>query len=423
MNEAALRPPLVRGDSRVLGGVCSGLAVHLRLPVKTVRIGMAVLAVLGGAGIVLYAWLWIFVPTQEDALREAERAHAGTPASLQRNLNEAAARALRPGASAPRFLRKEVLVGIGLLLVGGLLVAQLQGVPVAWGMIWPALVVVAGAILAWLQLDTVRRQGLRKAAGVDRAAGMARLAGGLALVVTGLVFLVSGAVPLDALWSGGLVALAVIVGVVLVLLPWGLRFWRDYTSERSNRIRTAERAEIAAHLHDSVLQTLAMIQKHAGDEAQVLRLARAQERELRQWLYREAPAAEGELTEAIRAEAARLEDAQAAVIEVVSVGELVGLAGHDALVQASREAMLNAAKHAGGTVSVYVEAGPSGADVFVRDRGGGFDLANVDRDRLGVRESIIGRMQRNGGTARIRRTEDGTEVHLNMPHQFAEEQH
>src|SRR6185312_12770047 len=273
-----------------------------------------------------------------------------------------------------------------------------------------------------LQLDISSRRGLRKAAGADRAAGMVRLVGGVALVVLGLIFLVSGAVSLEALWNGAFVAVIVLAGVLLVLAPWGLRFWRDYESERANRIRVGERAEIAAHLHDSVLQTLALIQKRAGDEAQVLRLARAQERELRQWLYRETPVAEGDICEAVRAEAARLEESHAAVIDVVSVGEREGLEGHDAVVQASREAMLNAAKHAGGTVSVYVEASERRVDVFVRDRGTGFDPDALPGDRLGVRESIIGRMTRNGGSATITSGADGTEVHLVMEQQANEEQ-
>ncbi|MET1034788.1 MAG: PspC domain-containing protein [Arthrobacter sp.] len=414
------RPPLLRGGTRVLAGVCTGLAAHLGADVRAVRLVFVLLALLGGAGVLLYAWLWILVPNEEDAARDALRSAAGKPASITRNL-EAWAETARSVQDRPRRGGREILAGVGLLVVGGLLTAQLVGVGIAWGVVWPLLVVLAGALVAWLQLDAVRREGLRRSAGVDRAAGVARLVGGLALVVAGLVFLVSGAVTWESLWSGALVSLAVLAGVVLVLLPWGLRFWRDYVSERSSRVRAAERAEITAHLHDSVLQTLALIQKNADDEGRVLRLARAQERELRQWLYRETPVAEGDICEAIRAEAARLEDSHAAAIEVVSVGQLTGLAGHDALLQAAREAMLNSAKHAGGTVSVYVEARGDGVDVFVRDRGGGFDVDAVPEDRLGVRESILGRMRRNGGTAAIRSGPEGTEVRLTMPHHRPED--
>lgn len=437
MTEIPTRPPLVRTEPRVLGGVCAGLAAHLGQPVRTIRIGMALLTLVAGAGIVLYAWLWIMVPSREDALQDAERSRAGRPVSLARGTGEDG-RSADPGAPTssgagnPLWGRtglrfgglagREILAGAGLLLVGALIFAQMQGLPVAWGLIWPVVLIIAGAVLAWLQLDAGSRRGLRRAAGADRAVGMVRLVGGLALVVLGLIFLVSGAVSLEALWNGAFVAVVVLAGVVLVLAPWGLRFWRDYESERASRIRVGERAEIAAHLHDSVLQTLALIQKRAGDEAQVLRLARAQERELRQWLYRETPVAEGDICEAIRAEAVRLEETHAAVIDVVSVGEREGLDGHDAVVQAAREAMLNAAKHAGGTVSVYVEASAGGVEVFVRDRGAGFDPDALPGDRLGVRESIVGRMLRNGGTARISSGAGGTEVHLAMKHELHEEQ-
>jgi signal transduction histidine kinase/phage shock protein PspC (stress-responsive transcriptional regulator) len=414
MTEVPVRPPLVRSNDRVLGGVCGGLAEHLGLELRLVRFLMVAAGFLG-AGVVLYAWLWILVPSQEDAAREAERSAAGAPVSLARNL-DATAEPAGPARERTRVAGREVMAGLALLALAGLVFAQLSGLQIQWGLVWPVVVIVVGAIIAWSQLDTARRADLRRDAGADRAAGTARLVAGLALVVAGLVFLVSGAVSWDALWTGALVALAVLAGVVLVLLPWGLRFWREFVSERSSRIRAAERAEIAAHLHDSVLQTLALIQKRADDSAQVLRLARAQERELRQWLYRQAPAEEGEICEAVRGEASRLEESHAAVIEVVTVGELPGLAGREALLQASREAMLNAAKHAGGTVSVYVEARDDGVDVFVRDRGDGFELDGVPGDRLGVRESIIGRMQRNGGTATIKSGPGGTEVHLSMPH-------
>ncbi|MEE1620588.1 PspC domain-containing protein [Zafaria sp. Z1313] len=408
MTETIDRPPLVRGGTRLVAGVCAGIARHLGLEVRPVRIAMAVAAVFG-PGLLLYAWLWILLPNAEDA----ERDGAGRRTSLAERLGAQGA------ASGPfgRTAAREVLLGVALLGVGALLVAQMQGLAIAWNLLWPLVIVVAGAIIAWLQLDTVRRDGLKRSMGAQGAAGVARLVGGLGLVVVGLVFLVSGAVSVESLWTGALVSLVVLAGVVLVLLPWGLGFWRDYAAERASRIRASERAEIAAHLHDSVLQTLALIQKRAGDEAQVLRLARAQERELRQWLYQDAPSAEGDIGEAVRGEAARLEESHDAVIEVVVVGRLSGLLGHDALLQATREAMLNAAKHAGGTVSVYVEARADGVDVFVRDRGRGFDVDAVGEDRLGVRESIIGRMQRNGGSAAIRSSPDGTEVRLSMPHE------
>ncbi|HSN35184.1 MAG TPA: ATP-binding protein, partial [Arthrobacter sp.] len=181
------------------------------------------------------------------------------------------------------------------------------------------------------------------------------------------------------------------------------------------RIRATERAEIAAHLHDSVLQTLALIQRRAGNETDVVRLARAQERELRGWLYRDPDKEAGQLSEGIQAAAAEVEDSLGHAVEVVSVGDCAMSERHEALVQAAREAMLNAARHGGGPVSVYLEVADGSAEVFVKDRGPGFDPDAVPADRLGVRESIIGRMNRHGGTATITSSQDGTEVRLRLP--------
>ena len=172
--------------------------------------------------------------------------------------------------------------------------------------------------------------------------------------------------------------------MALVLLPWGLKFWRDLETERAGRVRETERAEIAAHLHDSVLQTLALIQRRAGNEHDVIRLARAQERELRGWLYRDADKESGQLSDGIKAAAAEVEDALGNAVEVVSVGDCAMTQRHEALVQASREAMLNAARHGGGAVSVYLEVTDAAAEVFVKDRGPGFDPDSVPADRLGV---------------------------------------
>ncbi|RAX49784.1 histidine kinase [Arthrobacter sp. AQ5-05] len=417
MTQAPSRPALVRGEPRILAGVCAGVAAHLGLSLRAVRVLMAIAVLAGGAGIVLYGWLWIFMPSSEDKARE-EELHAGPRRpTLAESLNRVAEgpRSARQGA------HREILAGAALLALAGLVSAQLMGLDLDWGIIWPVVIILAGAVTAWTQLDASGREGLLRRAGADRRSGVARLAAGVALVVLGLVFLLSGTVSWAALFSGLLVGTVVLCGVGLVLLPWALRFWRDYTTERSSRVRADERAEIAAHLHDSVLQTLAVIQRRSTDPAQVMRLARAQERELRQWLYREAPAAEGDIGQAIRGEAARIEDSHDAHIDVVVVGARSGLAGHDALLQAAREAMVNAAKHAGGEVSVYVEARDDGVDVFIRDRGPGFELSQVAGDRLGVRESIIGRMNRNGGSADIRSSEGGTEVHLSMKHTQGEE--
>ncbi|MFJ6417553.1 PspC domain-containing protein [Paeniglutamicibacter sp. NPDC091659] len=422
MNTTLERPELVRGQPRVLAGVCSGLAAHLGVQVRWIRIGFVLATGLAGAGIILYAWLWIFLPSATDVRREAERREGTRRFGLAEEMNRKLPPDFEDAASEQRqHSMRQVLIGAGLLVVAGLVSAQMLGAELRLDKLWPIAVVLAGAIMAWLQLDDEGRAGLRRSTGTLSTGALIRLIIGVALVVTGLLLFLSGIVGLRELLSGLAVAVAVIAGLALVLLPWGLRFWRDFVSERSNRVRAAERADIAAHLHDSVLQTLALIQKRSHDPAQVLTLARAQERELRQWLYNTQEPEEGEITEAIRREAAEVEELYLVSINVVSVGECSGMAGHDALLQATREAMTNAAKHAGGTISVYVEASPARVEVFVRDRGDGFEVGQVSDDRHGVRESIIGRMERNGGSASIRSTEDGTEVHLTMNEETKDE--
>lgn len=422
MNTSLQRPELARGQSRVLAGVCSGLAAHLMIPVRWVRLGFALSTLLAGAGIILYGWLWIFLPSSTDVQREAERREGTRRFGLAEELHKSEEpQAATEESERHQSLMRQILVGAGLILVAGLFAAQLLGASLRIELLWPLLVVIAGAILAWLQLDDEGKAGLRRNTGSLSTGALIRLISGVVLVITGLLLFLSGVVGMRELLSGLAVALAVIAGLVLVLLPWALRFWRNYVSERTNRVRAAERADIAAHLHDSVLQTLALIQKRSTDPAQVLTLARAQERELRQWLYQQETPEEGEITEAIRKAAAEVEELYLVSINVVTVGECLGLPGHDALLQATREAMTNAAKHAGGTISVYVEATDDRVEIFVRDRGEGFDVGQVSDDRHGVRESIIGRMERNAGSAEIRSNEDGTEVHLTMTQEKKEE--
>ena len=315
---------------------------------------------------------------------------------------------------------KEILLGAGLLLAGGILTARMLGVDVPLGTLIPAAAILGGAAIAWMQLDETRRAGLLDKTKADQAGGWARLGAGLALVVAGVLVMVSGSGSWEQTWLALLASVAVLGGVALVLLPWGLKFWRDLEAERAGRVRATERAEIAAHLHDSVLQTLALIQRRAGNEHDVVRLARAQERELRGWLYRDPGKEAGQLSERIKAAAAEVEDSLGNAVDVVSVGDTAMTERHEALVQASREAMVNASRHGGGTVSVYLEVADGGAEVFVKDRGPGFDPQSVPADRMGVRESIIGRMKRHGGTAVISSSADGTEVRLRLPSDAAD---
>lgn len=381
-----------------------------------VRAVMAGLTLAGGAGILFYAWLWVLVPVEDEAAREIAAVAPGAAVPTGGKFPRA-----RPPRGAMTLGGREILLGIGLLLTAAILMAQQFGASIRWDTVVPIAVVLLGAVLVWMQLDQTRRAGLVNRAGADQAGGIFRLGAGLVLVIIGVLVLVSGAGRWELMWSSVLASLAVLAGVALVLAPWALKFWRDLESERSGRIRETERAEIAAHLHDSVLQTLALIQNRAGSEQDVTRLARAQERELRTWLYRDSSRNPGNFVARIQAVAAEVEDSYGHAVDVVAVGDAPMTVGHEALLQASREAMFNAARHA-GPASVYVEAGDARSEVFVRDRGAGFAMADISADRMGIRESIMGRMQRHGGTAAINSTKDGTEVSLSMPTESGGEQ-
>jgi signal transduction histidine kinase len=208
----------------------------------------------------------------------------------------------------------------------------------------------------------------------------------------------------------------VVGGLLVIAAPYLAGLWKELQLERRERIRQEERAEVAAHVHDSVLHTLTLIQRNAHDPREVLRLARSQERELRNWLYQPKQDADTSLAAAVRRVAAEEEDAHGVQFEVVCVGDRPLDARLNAMLQAARQAMVNAAKYSGAdVVSVYAEVEPEEVTIFVRDRGKGFDLDRVPPDRMGIRESIIGRMERNGGSARIRTAPgEGTEIMLTM---------
>lgn len=414
-----MTPKMYRSQQRRLAGVCGGLAKHLGMNVSVVRAVMIGTSFFFGAGIVFYAWLWLLVPM------EGESADAG------RNLLDADGnprlKLFRPANDAPAEInanpqRQKLSLGSREILIGGALVIAagvIFGSPSAWnlqlGTLLPLFIIVLGAVLTWMQLDNTRRVGLLSAAKMNTPMALLRLGGGLALVIAGVIVIVTGSGSWALVWASVVASLAVLAGVALVLAPWALKFWREFQEERAGRVRATERAEIAAHLHDSVLQTLALIQKSANSSADVTRLARAQERELREWIYQDAAHDSGALVERVKAVCAEVEDLSGQAVEVVVVGDADLSERGNALVQAVREAVLNAARHGGTTVSVYVEAGAKGVDVFVKDRGPGFDVDAVAVDRLGVRESVVGRMQRNGGTAEIISSADGTEVRLHLP--------
>ena len=395
---------MTRPTPRVVGGVCSGFAAHTGLPVGAVRLATAVLVVCGGAGLLLYAWLWATVPSA------AVGAAAGS-APLKSVLTPAAVVDQdETTASARRAPVVEILLGVALLAAAGAVVAARMGVAVPLEVIVPGVVVVTGAALAWRQFDALRN--VRTA---GSSALVVRALGALVLVVLGiLLFFTTSSRP--NVWTVLTAAVAVLVGVAVVVAPWVVRLVRDLAEERAARVRDLERAEFAAHLHDSVLQTLALIQQKAEPGSDAARLARAQERELRSWLFAEQAEPARDLGTQLRDAAVEIESEYPARIDVIAVGP-ARTDLPDGLVAAAREAVLNAARHAGGTVSVYAETARDRVEISIRDRGPGFDVEQVPAGRYGVRESIIGRMQRLGGLATIAPGpgHTGTEVRLTLP--------
>ncbi|MFP5319575.1 MAG: sensor histidine kinase [Acidimicrobiia bacterium] len=252
---------------------------------------------------------------------------------------------------------------------------------------------------------------------------LAGVALGLAQVVVGALLVAAGV----GMWLGAddgvgtrralVAAAAVCAGLALVAGPWWWRLSHDLASERRERIRAQERDEVAAHIHDSVLQTLTLIQRNCADPKAVATLARQQERELRTWLYGgEAPPDES-LAAAVQRMSDEVEDMHGVKVETVAVGDRPIDQRLIALVQSTREALANAARHSGASsVSAYVEVESDQVTVYVRDRGCGFDPDRVPDDRRGISESIIGRMNRYGGKATITSSPgEGTEVELVMP--------
>jgi hypothetical protein len=342
---------------------------------------------------------------------------------------------------------RRIAIGTALLALSGLLFVRAAGPWPGDAIVWPAAVAALGALLIWRApaVAPLHRHGWAAHRSPEQSRSgesqkrvrdssehsrelqlpvralslgrpeVSRAGLGIALVLAG---------GLGFLWANGairpagealLAALAVLIAVALIFAPSWRRLARSLAAERTERIRSQERADVGAHLHDSVLQTLALIQQSAEDPQQVAALARRQEHELRGWLAGGDSREAGDtLARALEAAAIEVEAAVGGSIEVVTVGDCPLEERGGAVVAAAREAMLNAAKFAGATpISVYAELTSERVQVFVRDRGAGFDLAAVPAQRHGVRESILGRMRRAGGSATVRALPGGgTEVEI-----------
>jgi signal transduction histidine kinase len=316
-------------------------------------------------------------------------------------------------------------VPLAALLVGGLLLLQVVGVDVLGSRALPLLAGGIGLAVVWREADEAQRRRLsvlsQRTAALTyggRPVGALRVAAGTLLLLTGVVTGVASSTSWVVVGQGFLAAVVVVAGLLLIFGPWWWRLLQELTEERRERVRSQERVEVATHVHDSVLHTLTLIQRHVDDPREVARLARGQERELRRWLYRPDVPVDSALmiAEALEDAAGEVEDLHAVPVDVVVVGDCPVDDRLAALVAAAREAMVNAAKHSGaGSVSVYGEVEPAEVHVFIRDRGRGFDPAAVPEDRYGVAESIIGRMRRHGGRATIVTSPGaGAEVQLDM---------
>jgi signal transduction histidine kinase len=382
-------------DRGLLGGVGAGVAEHLGVNVLAVRLVMAMLLVAGGVGVALYVLAWALIPVAPES----------------------------EGVARPRGAWREALTIVLVAAVAlfglrraGLLIGDSFVVPLVLGtcglaLVWRPTVAFTGTLAARRSLSP--RSLLRRPDQIDQP----RLVLGVLLVGFASASLLHALGVLGNL--GKALGAVAIVATMLGLLfgPWFVRLARSLASERAARIREQERAELAAHLHDSVLQTLALIQKRAADPREVAGLARRQERELRRWLL-ERPGADAEdsVKAMLERAVAEVEELHGVPLEAVLVGDAPLDARLEALVQAAREAMVNAAKFAGcERVDLYAEVDEAHVEVFVRDRGVGFDQASIPADRRGVRDSIVGRMERHGGRACIRSEPgEGTEVELVM---------
>jgi len=376
-------------DDRVVAGLSAGIAARLGIPTVYVRAGFLSLTLAGGFGILCYLAGWILTPDEKQYGSMIEADHPATTGQQ---------------------------VGLALGFMAALIALEAFGL---WfgPVVWPATLVIFGAALIWDRSSAESRKRLSRLTRPSENGGgrsKTQIFVGAALMAVGIVVVLAS---LDSIQSLGPAAIAVLLtaaGFMLLFGPWVWGLFEELSDERRARIREQERADMAAHLHDSVLQTLAMIQR-SDDPQRMITLARAQERDLRTWLF-EPTGLEptGTVGEAIAAAASKVEVDFDVPVEVVVVGDRALDDSSNPLVAAATEAMANAAEHSGArTISVYVECTEDAVDAWITDQGSGFDPQTVPDDRKGISESITARMARSGGEAIVMSTpNEGTEVHL-----------
>ncbi|WP_419842774.1 PspC domain-containing protein [Candidatus Poriferisodalis sp.] len=373
-------------DARVIAGVCGGLAAKMGIDVAVVRAAFAVLTVVW-IGPPLYLLAWLILPAaRTDAPRRRLPHRRGRPPALRQ------------------------AAGLVLMLAGAVVLARSGNLAFTEDVLWPLLLVGVGVgVVVW---RTAPDSGSARSS--RPRFSVLRIAAGMVMLTLGIGLLAATRLSLSAVRDGVLSAGLAVGGVALIVGPWVSVLVRERREERLRRLLADERAETAAHLHDSVLQTLALMQR-SDDAAAMSALARRQERELRRWLYGErVPSPHDTVREAVERLAVSAEDRYGVVIEVVTVGNAPMDAACEALVAAAGEAMTNAARWSEcSRVDVYVEAAHSRVEAYVRDRGVGFDRDAVNGDCRGIKDSIEGRLARVGGTCDISTAAGvGTEVHL-----------
>jgi signal transduction histidine kinase len=394
-------------DNRVLGGVCGAVSQATGIDVTWVRIGTVLCCLASGIMVFVYAVAWLMIPMEGQSTNIYSRAIRDT-----------------------RGIRLVVAVLVPVLILLSLITSTLH-MPFLGFISWPTLLAAGLVVLIWRNANESEKDFIDREVvpllGTDvhgqgrRRLLILRIVVGLALGAVGIVLLVEGHTTIAALKPVGGAAL-VVAAAVIVFGPWWLSLVRDLIAERQARVRAEERAQMAAHVHDSVLQTLALIQRSSDDPQSVVRLARAQERELRAWLFEGRPPGviSEEATflgEGINLLQRQVEADHGITVQVVVVGDCELDDALRALLDAAREATVNAAKWSGADqVSIFAEVETDTVQIYVRDRGQGFDPAAVPEDRQGIAQSIEARVARFGGEAVIRSAPgEGAEVQLRMP--------
>jgi len=393
-------------DNRVLGGVAGGVSKATGIDVMWIRIGFVLLTIMSGVMVLGYALAWLLIPMEGATTNIATRAMGDR-----------------------RGLRLVMAVCLPLLIVMQIVVSSLH-VGFVGFLGWPTVLAAGLLVLIWRNAEPDEKQFIDSdivpLLGADTHGGhrrwlVLRVAAGVAVLGLGIYLLVKGHTTVTALRPVGGAAL-VVAASVIIFGPWWLSLIRDLIVERQARVRAEERTQMAAHVHDSVLQTLALIQRSADDPQNVVRLARAQERELRSWLFEgRPPGAIGDeattLSEGIDLLQRHVEADHGITVQVVLVGDCDLSDTLRALLDAAKEATVNAAKWAGvEEVSLYAEVEPDQVMLYVRDRGRGFDPDAVPDGRQGIAQSIKARVERHGGSAVIRSAPgQGAEVQLSMP--------